>query len=139
MPPSPAEEPVRRAGTVDETALAELLARAWAAADASGAVDPAAARQRAAKILEGAETWVVGFEQLRGVLVLDDDRISELWVDPALQGQGIGSRLVALAKLRRPAGVTVVPDEASDRLRAFFAAHDFEGASSGAGMLRWQP
>lgn len=133
MPPSPAEEPVRRAGTVDEAALAELLARAWAAA--SGAVDPAAARQRAAEILEGAETWVVGFEQLRGVLALDDDRISELWVDPALQGQGIGSRLVALAKLRRPAGVTVVPDEASDRLRAFFGAHDFEGA----GVLRWQP
>lgn len=91
MSPSPADEPVRRAGPADVDALAGLLARAG--------FDDARAR---AEVAVADETWVVGFDQLRGALVLDGDGIVELVVDPALQGQGIDSRLRALAELRRP-------------------------------------
>lgn len=48
--------------------------------------------RRAAEVVGGAETWVVGFDDVRGVVALAGDRIVELSVDPPLRGQGIGMR-----------------------------------------------
>ncbi|HEU5082906.1 MAG TPA: GNAT family N-acetyltransferase [Acidimicrobiales bacterium] len=127
MAPSPADEPVRRAGAADVDAIAALLAR--------GGAD--AAPTRAAEVVGGAETWVVGFDQVRGVVALRGDRIVELSVDPPLRGQGIGMRLVALAQLRRPAGVAVVPPDGA-RVSSFFRRAGFSPAGDGD-LLHWHP
>lgn len=127
MPPTPSDEPVRRAGPGDVDAIAALLGHHGA--------DGAPAR--AAEVVAGAETWVVGFDQVRGLVALQGDRIVELSVDPPLRGQGIGMRLVALAQLRRPAGVAVTSPSA-ERVTAFFHRAGFRPAGDGD-VLRWQP
>jgi len=118
---------VRRAGPADIDAVAALLAL--------GGIPRAP--ERAAEVVGGAETWVVGFDQPRGVLALQGDRIVELSVDPPLRGQGIGTRLLALAQLRRPSGVAVVPPAGDGRVASFLHRAGF--APSGKGVLRWQP
>lgn len=128
MPPNPADEPVRRAGPADVDAIAALLAHGGAAG----------APARAVEVVGGAETWVVGFDQVRGMVSLQGDRIVELSVDPPLRGQGIGMRLVALAQLRRPAGVAVTSPSGADRVTSFFHRAGFTPTSDGD-VLRWRP
>ena len=41
---------------------------------------------------------------LLGILVLDEDCVDQLYVDPASTGQRIGSRVLTLAKAQRPGG-----------------------------------
>lgn len=138
MTPSPANEPVRRAGDVDAPALAQLLVRAWSAVGRSA--DPRDATERVTDALSTAEVWLVGFDAPRGVLVLEGDHVRDLWIDPPLCGHGIGSRLVALAQFRRPGGLHVEPLDDPD-VRRFFARHGFVGDddTSSVPVLRWRP
>jgi len=60
-----------------------------------------------------------------GLLVLRDDWIDQLYVDPDLTGRGIGARLLALAKRERPHGLhlwTFVSNQAAQR---FYERHGF--------------
>ena len=49
------------------------------------------------------ETWVACRDgAVVGLMVLDDDRLEQLYLDPGCRGQGIGDEFVALAKRLRP-------------------------------------
>ena len=60
-------------------------------------------------------TWVAEANgRVVAMMVLDDDGIDQLYVDPAWHGRGIGSRLVELAKRERPQGLTLYTFQVND-------------------------
>ncbi|WP_229789640.1 GNAT family N-acetyltransferase [Pilimelia terevasa] len=65
-----------------------------------------------------------------GVLVLDGEWVDQLYIEPAFTGMGLGSRLIQLAKSRRPAGLqlwTFVTNTAAQR---FYLRHGFTVAET---------
>jgi ribosomal protein S18 acetylase RimI-like enzyme len=71
-------------------------------------------------------TWVADAGgRIVGMMVLDEDGIDQLYVDPAWHGRGIGSRLVELAKRRRPDGLALYTFQVNDRARRFYERHGF--------------
>ncbi|MEV4512252.1 GNAT family N-acetyltransferase [Dactylosporangium sp. NPDC049525] len=78
------------------------------------------------------EVWLMEDADSRplGVLVLDEDWVDQLYVAPACTGMGLGSRLIELAKSRRPAGLqlwTFVTNTAAQR---FYLRHGFTVAET---------
>jgi ribosomal protein S18 acetylase RimI-like enzyme len=79
-------------------------------------------------------TWVAeAGGRVVGMIVLDADGIDQLYVDPAWQGRGIGSRLVELAKRRRPDGLVLYTFQVNDRARRFYERHGFVATWFGDG------
>jgi GNAT superfamily N-acetyltransferase len=84
-----------------------------------------------------------------GVLVLDGDLVDQLYVAPEAQGRGVGSRLLALAKERRPEGLRLWVFVTNTAARAFYEARGFvvAGGTQGEGneerapdlLLAWHP
>jgi GNAT superfamily N-acetyltransferase len=77
-------------------------------------------------LLPATETWVadassevVGFMALRGVSV------EQLYVRRPWTGRGIGSRLIALAKERRPEGLELWTFQVNAGARRFYERHGF--------------
>jgi ribosomal protein S18 acetylase RimI-like enzyme len=69
------------------------------------------------------------------VLVLDDAWVDQLYVDPAFTGRGLGSRLVELAKSRRPAGLQLWTFATNTGAQRFYLRHGFmvAGTTDGSG------
>ncbi len=65
-----------------------------------------------------------------GIMVLDAEYLEQLYLDPAWQGQGIGGRLVHLAKQRRPAGLALWTFQVNESARRFYERHGFIAAES---------
>ncbi|MFI5542309.1 GNAT family N-acetyltransferase [Streptomyces sp. NPDC051815] len=80
-------------------------------------------------VVPGQETWVATVEESAvGMMVLDDAELDQLYVDPAWQGQGIGGRLVELAKQRRPAGMALWTFQVNEAAQHFYQRHGFVAA-----------
>ena len=80
------------------------------------------------------ETWVAIDEDgpVIGLMALSDEMIEQLYVAPAWIGHGLGRRLVALAKERRPpAGPVLLPGQR--RARHFYEREGFEAVAFGDG------
>jgi GNAT superfamily N-acetyltransferase len=60
-----------------------------------------------------------------GLLVLDGTELEQLYLDPDWRGRGIGDRLVALAKERRPDGLTLWTFQVNVPARRFYERHGF--------------
>jgi GNAT superfamily N-acetyltransferase len=60
-----------------------------------------------------------------GLLVLDAGWVDQLYVDPDHQGQGIGSRLLSVAKKRSPEGLQLWTFATNHRARDFYEQHGF--------------
>ena len=70
---------------------------------------------------------VVGFMSLHG------DDLDQLYVRPDRHDRGIGSRLVELAKERRPLGVGLYTFQVNDRARRFYERRGFRVERLGDG------
>ncbi|GHH02869.1 GNAT family N-acetyltransferase [Streptomyces lanatus] len=72
------------------------------------------------------ETWVAeAADRVVGVMVLDGDLLSQLYLDPEWCGRGIGGRFVALAKQRRPDGLSLWTFQVNRPAQRFYERHGF--------------
>ncbi|WP_030039507.1 GNAT family N-acetyltransferase, partial [Streptomyces resistomycificus] len=74
------------------------------------------------------ETWVAeasGGTGTVGVMVLDGELLSQLYLDPAWRGRGIGDRFVGLAKERSPAGLSLWTFQVNRPAHRFYERHGF--------------
>ena len=73
------------------------------------------------------ETWVAeaAGERIVGVMVLDGELLSQLYLDPRWRGRGLGDRFVALAKERGPDGLTLWAFQVNGPARRFYERHGF--------------
>jgi GNAT superfamily N-acetyltransferase len=69
----------------------------------------------------------------RRVLVLEDDWIDQLYVEPGRTGGGIGGKLMAVAKRQRPSALRLWTFETNIRARRFYERHGFVATDSTAG------
>ncbi|MGZ8783852.1 MAG: N-acetyltransferase family protein [Gaiellaceae bacterium] len=80
-------------------------------------------RRFVATLIETQEVWVAEEAgRIVGMAGLSADMLSQLYVDPAAQGRGVGSALLDVAKRRRPAGFTFWVFQDNARARAFYEA-----------------
>lgn len=66
-----------------------------------------------------------------GVLCLKDDFIDQLFVDPAHQGQGLGSNLLMTAIAACPGALSLRVFEGNQGARAFYERHGFDAVARG--------
>lgn len=60
-----------------------------------------------------------------GLMVLDDDFVDQLYVDPRHTGNGVGSELLAVAQSQRPAGLQLWTFQSNEGARRFYERHGF--------------
>jgi len=96
------------------------------------------------------EAWVAeAGERLVGFVMLEDDWVHSLYVDPELVGQGIGSALLDLAKGLRRGGLGLWVFESNEPARRFYTRHGFVDVRRTDGSdneerepdveMRWEP
>lgn len=73
------------------------------------------------------EVWIASGPggDVRALLVLDEDWIDQLYVDPDWCGGGLGSRLLEVAKEARPDGLQLWTFAANRGARRFYERHGF--------------
>ncbi|MFF7780128.1 GNAT family N-acetyltransferase [Streptomyces tanashiensis] len=125
---------VRRAVASDAAAVAEVWLRSFDAALPSvrrAHTDDQVRSWFREVVVPGQETWVATVEGAAvGMVVLDGEELDQLYLDPAWQGQGIGGRLVDLAKRRRPAGLALWTFQVNESARRFYERHGFVAGES---------
>jgi ribosomal protein S18 acetylase RimI-like enzyme len=96
------------------------------------------------------ETWVADEGgRIVAMMAIEGGSLDQLYVAPDSQGRGIGSRLVELAKTRRPEGLELYTFQVNERARRFYEHHGFLVALLGDGsgneerqpdvLYRWRP
>lgn len=121
---------LRRATVSDALATADVWLRSFAAAL------PTVVRPRSDDEVRGyfrdvvvprRETWVAEAdgEEIVGVMVLDGQLLSQLYLAPDWRGRGIGDRFVALAKERVPQGLTLWTFQVNKPAHRFYERHGF--------------
>jgi GNAT superfamily N-acetyltransferase len=138
---------VRRAGSADAPAVADVLIDSRRAA--GDAIPPTAHSDDemrewvGAVVIPGREVWLAedaGGRAL-GVLVLHEDRVDQLYIEADCTGLGLGSRLVELAKSRRPHGLQLWTFLSNTAAQRFYLRHGFVVAETtdGAGNEEQAP
>jgi GNAT superfamily N-acetyltransferase len=121
----------RRADSGDVQAVADVLIRSRRAA--AGAI-PAAVHPDAEThewistvVIPEREVWLMEDADGRplAVLVLDGSWVAQLYVEPTCTGMGLGSRLIELAKSRRPAGLQLWTFVTNTGAQRFYRRHGF--------------
>ncbi|SCK31821.1 Ribosomal protein S18 acetylase RimI [Streptomyces sp. WMMB 714] len=144
---------VRRAVDSDAPEVAEVWLRSFTAALPSvrrAHTDDQVRSWVREVVVPGLETWMATVEgSVVGMVVLDGEDMDQLSLDPAWQGQGIGGRLVRVAKRRRPAGLALWTFQVNESARRFYEWHGFVAAECTDGhrneerepdvRYRWRP
>jgi GNAT superfamily N-acetyltransferase len=142
-----------RAGADDAPALARIHLRARAAAGEafppSVHADEEYLPHLLRDVLPHAEVWLARTaDGPVGMLVLEEDLLADLYVDPVAQRSGVGSALLEHAKALRPGGLRLWVFVTNAPARAFYARHGFVVAGGTDGdneeaapdlLLRWTP
>ncbi|MDQ0403185.1 GNAT family N-acetyltransferase [Streptomyces sp. NPDC000349] len=121
---------LRRASPADARAAADVWLRSFAAAL------PTVVRPRTDDevrayfrhvVVEHHETWVAEETggAVAGVMVLEVEELSQLYLAPERRGRGLGDRFVALAKERRPAGLELWTFQVNAPAHRFYERHGF--------------
>ncbi|MFI1720201.1 GNAT family N-acetyltransferase [Streptomyces sp. NPDC020489] len=143
---------LRRAAAPDATAAADVWLRSFAAAL------PTVVRPRSDDevrdyfrhvVVPLRETWVAEADGIVGVMVLDGDLLSQLYLAPDWRGRGVGDRFVELAKERSPRGLHLWTFQVNKPAHRFYERHGFvavehtdgNGNEEGEPDVRyvWQP
>jgi GNAT superfamily N-acetyltransferase len=124
---------VRRASSGDAETVATLYLRARHAAAAAGTIPPLVhtddeVRDWVARmVIARCECWLAQRPPgtTVGLLVLDEDWVDQLYVDPDMTGAGIGAELMAVAKRRRPHGLRLWTFISNEGAQRFYVRHGF--------------
>lgn len=125
------DEPLlRRATDADAAPVADvyLRARHHAVPDIPPLAHPDdGVRDWIRGVLSEQEVWLAlsADGAFLGLMVLDGDWLDQLYLDPAHTGNGIGTRLLDLAKQRRPEGLQLWTFESNIRAQRFYERHGF--------------
>ncbi len=117
---------LRRAVRADLTHVADLHVRVRRASTGAGDMPPLAVTPQAvhdhvsAWDLDTHELWLAESDRLVGYAMVHDQWLHSLYVDPDLQGQGVGSMLLDLAKVLRPTGFCLYVFETNTPARRFY-------------------
>jgi ribosomal protein S18 acetylase RimI-like enzyme len=123
---------LRRGLDSDVETIAELYLRARKAALPAIPLmihtDEETRRWMAQRVVRQTELWIAETRdgEVVGMLVLDDDWVDQLYVEPALTGHGIGSELIAVAKRERPHGLRLWTFESNLAAQRFYERHGFD-------------
>ena len=130
---------LRRGTDPDAVAVSALYLRARKAAKATipmtAHTDDETRRWIAERVVPRTELWVAEDDggALVGLLVLDQDLVDQLYVEPTLTGRGIGSELIGLAKRARPQGLRLWTFESNLGAQRFYERHGFRQMERTAG------
>jgi GNAT superfamily N-acetyltransferase len=138
---------IRRATAPDAPATADVYLRSFAAALPT-VVRPRSDDEVRAYIRDVVvplrETWVAEDSRtgaIVGLMVLADDVLSQLYLDPDWRGHGIGDRFVTLAKERSPRGLALRTFQVNEPAHRFYERHGFVEAerTDGSGNEEREP
>ena len=93
-------------------------------------------------VLSGREVWLAEAKNaVVGVMLLEDDWIEQLYVDPWWIGRGIGTKLLDVAKTCRPDGLQLWTFQSNRRAHHFYERHGFVPAerTDGSGNQELAP
>lgn len=77
-------------------------------------------------VVERGGTWVAeAGDTVVGMMVLDGEELSQLYLAPEWRGQGVGDRFVALAKELRPGGLSLRTFQVNAPAHRFYERHGF--------------
>jgi ribosomal protein S18 acetylase RimI-like enzyme len=128
---------IRRAGPDDGPALGDVWLASWRATFdlPPSHPDDDVRRWLANELLPNRETWVAVDADGRviALMALSDSMVDQLYVAPDWIGHGIGDRMIALAKTRRPDGLDLYCFQDNGRARRFYEHHGFEAIAFGDG------
>ena len=119
---------LRRATAPDAAAAADVWLRSFAAAL------PTVVRPRSDDdvrdyfrevVVPLRETWVADSDGIVGVMVLNGELLSQLYIAPDWRGRGIGDRFVELAKERSPQGLHLWTFQVNKPAHRFYERHGF--------------
>ncbi|MFG2355764.1 GNAT family N-acetyltransferase [Streptomyces sp. NPDC048521] len=121
---------LRRALAADARAAADVWLRSFAAAlptvvrprtddDVRDYFRDVVVPLREIWVAEAAGTGIVG------LMVLNGELLSQLYLEPEWRGRGLGDRFVALAKERSPGGLTLWTFQVNKPAHRFYERHGF--------------
>jgi GNAT superfamily N-acetyltransferase len=78
-------------------------------------------------VLEEHEAWLAcaGDGTLLGLMVLEDARVGQLYLDPAWTGRGLGTYFLEMARQQRPDGLQLRTFVSNVRARRFYERNGF--------------
>lgn len=123
------EVSVRRARQDDADAIADVFLASFAATYRFPLAhsDEQVRRWIPEILLPTEEVWVVTDpdEAVVALMALSSEMLGQLYVAPGWTGRGIGSRLIELAKSRRPDGLDLFTFQVNAGARRFYERHGF--------------
>ncbi|WP_194820008.1 GNAT family N-acetyltransferase [Nocardia sp. XZ_19_385] len=129
---------LRRAEDSDAAAVAEVWLRSFDAALPTvrrAHDDDDVRRWFASVVVPQRETWVaVADGVVRGMLVLADVELEQLYLAPDWRGRGLGDHFMELAKQRRPERLELWTFQVNGAARRFYVRHGFVEVERTDGM-----
>ncbi|QIB46397.1 GNAT family N-acetyltransferase [Streptomyces aureoverticillatus] len=123
---------LRAATDADAAAVAEVYLRAYDAAlpTVRRAHTDAEVRDFFRYVVAGrGGTWVAeAAGAVVGMMVLEGEELSQLYLAPEWRGRGVGDRFVALAKERSPSGLSLWTFQVNAPAHRFYERHGFAAA-----------
>ena len=116
---------IRRATAEDAAAIGSLFVRARDLMTYLPRIPDNDRPQLGGWIVERHEVWVHEQDAIAGFAGLRSGWLDHLYVDPSLQGRGIGSALLGHAKALQPAGLQLWVFQENEGARRFYERHGF--------------